>query len=287
MEKDIDHTNSQEVRAGDALENSGAALSKPEQARKAASDDGAGSVATDYLPQCDVSDFLLEASRFENIDTDKNELLSEDEITQAIRSGDYNSEERKTLRYIKNAHDLIEDASNDEWGIENDGITRNDAKAYKPFVPDLKFNPLSDPFDKSKFKVWSESIAEQNGIRNSDGQEMTNAFRHALTSAVYTFKTGGLTTFALGEVNEAQRQVRDFFTEDGDHWLKDSKSDTYNNVVGIVIANDLKRQKRPTGTSVQLEDVVRESIRALDAGRLVTNIDKGENQYGKKLISFD
>lgn len=280
----------QEGNTAADLTEAGAALSKPNEARvgtpNPADAPDSGARATDsaysYLPECDIKGFFSTPGRFENIDRDGDSFISSAELTEAGKSNKYSETEQRTLRYMGRAIKEIEEASNDEWFDENSGITKADVAAYEPFKPSLD-KRLSDPVDKGEFHIYAETMADKLGIKDSDGQELSNAFRHALTSAVYTFKYGETAAYGLGEMNEWQRKARDFFTEKGDHWWKDSKADSFNNLQGISIANQLIERAKLTGVPVTVEDVVRATDSALKSGKLITNIDNGANQNGKVL----
>lgn len=280
----------QEGKPSADLSEAGAALSNPAEARLAtggspASLDAAAKAkdsAYSYLPECDIKGFFSTPGRFESIDKDGDKFLSAKEIAEAGNSKNYTETEKRTLRYMGRALDEIEEASNDEWFDENSGITKADISKFEPFKPSLD-KRLSDPVDKKEFHTYAETLADKLGIKDSEGQELGNAFRHALTSAVYAFKYGESTAFGLGELNEWQRKARDFFTEKGDHWWKDSKADSFNNLQGIAIANQLMENAKKSGVPVTVEDVVRATHEALKAGKLITNVDSGANQNGKIL----
>lgn len=268
----------------------GAALSNPNEAKlvtsKVNGSAEAGTPSTDsaysYLPECDIKDFFKTPGRFESIDSDGDSFISSKELADAGKSNKYSETEQRTLRYMGRAIEEIEEASNDEWFDENSGISKADVAKYEPFKPSLD-KSFSDPLNKKEFHIFAETMGDKLGIKDSEGQELNNAFRHALTSAVYTFKYGESTAFGLGEMNEWQRKARDFFTEKGDHWWKDSKADSFNNLQGIAVANQLMERAKQTGVPVTVEDVVRATHEALKSGKLITNIDNGANQNGKVL----
>lgn len=265
----------------------GEALSRQEEASAllvTSHGENANGTALKYLPGLDVNEFLSRPGQFEKIDTDGNQFITKGEVENALKKGNYSDSEKLTLRYMHRALEIIEEEDGgDEWGDENDGISRSDAAKHVPFKPELKRDLATDLFAKKDFHVWTETLADQLGLTDRSGAEMNNAFRHALTSAIYTFKFGGFGTFMLGELNEVQRKVQDYFTEEGDHWWKDSQADEYNNVVGILIAQELMKQPRPIGKPVTVEDVIGSTYRALQEGRLVVDVDNGANQFGKVL----
>lgn len=271
-------------RGADIAVRQGADLSHPADARliSRATQNQAGNVSS-LLPECDISEFMKQPGRFESLDTDGNQFITEQELDDALKNGKYSDTEKITLRYMKNGIDYIEDASNDEWFSENDGITRQDAADFKPFQPSLDQKWLSDPLDKNQFHIWTSVLADKLGIKDNGNQEMTNVFRHTLTSAIYALKYGETPTNAAGELNEVQPKARDFFSETGDHWWKDSRADTYNNSAGFAIAKVLEERARTSGNAVTVDDVVRATYTALQQGKLITNVDTGANQYGKTL----
>ncbi len=120
-------------------------------------------------------------------------------------------------------------------------------------------------------------MKDTHGIKDSKDQAMTNAFRHSLTTAIYAFKYGETATNIAGELNEAQHNVRDFFTEKNDHWWKDSMADSFNNSVGFAIAKQLQDKARISGNAVTVDDVVSATYAALQQGKLITNTDRNES----------
>lgn len=282
VESDSTNIKTEAPRGLDAVAQQGAALSNPAEARLAMNQSQPSSVSA-YLPECDLGEFMKTPGRFESIDKDRSKFITADEISEALKTGKFTDSEKITLRYMRSAIQFIEEASNDEWGDENDGITKEDVAKFKPFEPTLGQKWLDDPFDKEQFHIWTDVLADKLGIRDQGDQELTNAFRHTLTSAIYALKYGETLTNAAGELNEVQRKVRDYFTETGDHWWKDSKADTYNNSQGFALAKQLEETAKRTGKPVTVDDVVRAANDALRNGKLITNVNTGANQNGKVL----
>src|SRR5207253_7469603 len=65
---------------------------------------------------------------FDKLDGNGDGFISADEIDGYIKAqgGKLNADELEKLDYLKKNISQIEDYSNDEWGFENDGITRHD-----------------------------------------------------------------------------------------------------------------------------------------------------------------
>lgn len=74
--------------------------------------------------------FLDKDDNFKKIDTDSDEYLTKSEIEKALERTDLTADERVSLEFLRNNVDDLEEASNDEWGDENDGITKDDLKEY-------------------------------------------------------------------------------------------------------------------------------------------------------------
>ena len=262
----------------------GAALSDPTAAKLAQTDNRSISGnAYAYLPECNLVEFMKRPGRFESIDNDRDNFITEKEINEALKKGNFTDSEKITLRFMARAVSDIEEASNDEAFNERSGITRGDIAAFKPFEPTLKQRWGSDPFDKDQFHLWSDLVADKLSIKDSGNEEMTNAFRHVLTSTVYALKYGGAMTYTAGELNEVQRNIRSYFTESDNHWWKDSRADTFNNTQGIAIAKQLQEEAARTGRAVTVDDVVRAAHNALLNGKVITNVNQGANQFGRVL----
>lgn len=262
----------------------GAVLSDPAAAKPAQMENRtANSNATAYLPECNLVEFMKKPGRFEALDFDHDNFISEKELNEALKKGTFTNAEKTTLRYMARAVSEIEEASNDESFDERSGITRADIAAFKPFEPTLKQRWGSDPFDKEQFHLWSDLLADKLGIKDSGSEEMTNAFRHVLTSTVYALKYGGALTYTAGELNEVQRNVRSYFTENDNHWWKDSRADTFNNMKGIAIAKQLQDEAARTGRAMTIDDVVRAAHDAILNGEAITNVAQGSNQFGRVL----
>lgn len=91
----------------------------------------------------DRASFSKAASNiFDSVDTDRNGYLDKQEVDRAATSrNDFNPTESAALATMKLHHDVFSRASNDEWGRETTGITKEDInKAYqdKSILPDLQ-----------------------------------------------------------------------------------------------------------------------------------------------------
>lgn len=65
---------------------------------------------------------------FDLVDSDNDGFISSAEVNKAHGNGKLN---RATVGFLSKEFDSIEDASNDEWGSENNGITENDIEAVE------------------------------------------------------------------------------------------------------------------------------------------------------------
>jgi Ca2+-binding EF-hand superfamily protein len=74
--------------------------------------------------------FLNKDDNFKKVDTDSDDYLTKSEIRKALERTDLTQDERTSLEFLRDNVDDIEEASNDELGDENDGITKDDLKSY-------------------------------------------------------------------------------------------------------------------------------------------------------------
>ena len=67
---------------------------------------------------------------FTVLDRDHDGYIAADELTASLRSSRWTADERSTISAMASRICDIEEVSNDEWGDENDGITRADMAAW-------------------------------------------------------------------------------------------------------------------------------------------------------------
>lgn len=70
-------------------------------------------------------------NNFNVLDKDKDGHLSEDDLDEALKSEDLTDRDREMIEALRARLDEIEDASNDELGFENDGMTKKDLRAFE------------------------------------------------------------------------------------------------------------------------------------------------------------
>lgn len=112
------------------------------------------------LPSDKVAESMagISDATFNKIDHDSDGFLSEKELDRVIDDRSFNEADRHIFRVMRERVGDVEEASNDEWLDENDGITRADLKAY------LASRQESDEF-KLAFDVdWS--LKSYSGILN-------------------------------------------------------------------------------------------------------------------------
>lgn len=74
--------------------------------------------------------WLDKDDNFKKVDTDNDDYLTKSEIEKALERTDLTKDERTSLEFLRDNVDDLEEASNDEFGDENDGITKADLKEY-------------------------------------------------------------------------------------------------------------------------------------------------------------
>lgn len=70
-------------------------------------------------------------SHFNELDKDKDGHLSEEDLDEALKDEDLTERDREMIEALRARIDEIEDASNDELGFENDGMTKKDLRAFE------------------------------------------------------------------------------------------------------------------------------------------------------------
>lgn len=94
----------------------------------------------------DASDMSLYGrEKFDSADTDKDGFLNVCELDQAIKSAAPNSAEKQLLEKMRADYERLQGASNDEWGFDNSGISKED----------LTYNAMSEAvgWDESGFMM--------------------------------------------------------------------------------------------------------------------------------------
>ncbi|MBX9686987.1 MAG: hypothetical protein K2X27_09810 [Candidatus Obscuribacterales bacterium] len=76
----------------------------------------------------DASDYMKK--NFDSIDTDSDGLVSNDELDTAMQADGLSESDKAKLQYLKDHSSDIEEASDDEIGDENDGISKGDLDSY-------------------------------------------------------------------------------------------------------------------------------------------------------------
>ncbi|MBK7749709.1 MAG: hypothetical protein IPI39_20945 [Candidatus Obscuribacter sp.] len=173
-------------------------------------------------------------------------------------------------------------ATRDRTTVGNDSATTKDrAAAGKDTAKQPEWQPSlkSDIFNdftiegKNKYNVWAGREARRYNLVENEGKDHTeeNAFRHALTSAIYSMKYGSTASLEMGWANE-QKDFNIVTSLRGKIDLAkiaDTNADLLNNRSGIEIAQRLVREKGEGNVTIKdLEDAV---MRDLRAGKLVTH----------------
>ncbi len=65
---------------------------------------------------------------FTRLDKDKDGFVSKDEIDRAMKNSDYKGKDAQLVAMLKTHREELEELSNDEYGDEDDGVTRKDVE---------------------------------------------------------------------------------------------------------------------------------------------------------------
>ncbi|MBL0185547.1 MAG: hypothetical protein IPP97_07450 [Candidatus Obscuribacter sp.] len=173
-------------------------------------------------------------------------------------------------------------ATRDRSTVGNDSATPkdraaavNDTAKQQDWQPSLKSDIFNDFTieGKNKYNEWAGREARRHNLVENEGKDHTeeNAFRHALTSAIYSMKYGSTASLEMGWANE-QKDFNIVTSLRGKIDLAkiaDTNADLLNNRSGIEIAQRLVREKGEGNVTIKdLEDAV---MRDLRAGKLVTH----------------
>ncbi len=67
---------------------------------------------------------------FDQADADHDGFITVPEINTLLNTGNLSNRQRQALLYMKTNFDMLENSSNDEWGPENDGVTKADIEEF-------------------------------------------------------------------------------------------------------------------------------------------------------------
>ena len=84
------------------------------------------------LKPADLEDLFLE--NFSDLDRNKDGFIDKDEIDRAMADDDYKGKNAQLIAVLKEKRKDLEELSNDEWGDEDDGITKADMKEFAKLV---------------------------------------------------------------------------------------------------------------------------------------------------------
>jgi hypothetical protein len=158
-------------------------------------------------------------------------------------------------------------------------------KDNEKFTPVLKQDYLHDftLSRKNDYGTWADNEGKKLGFSDHGDVQQINAFRHALTAAIYTIKYGENVTSSVGWMNE-QKNFNIFSSLAGEINLAkiaDTNADLLNNQSGIKIAEELIEEKgKQNITIADIEKRVSDEVKAeelsvhpmqeLKTGRLAT-----------------
>jgi hypothetical protein len=103
---------------------------------------------------------------FDRVDTDDDGFLSKSELSDALHSRSYTGHDAAAVAVLfENRRDL-EELSNDEWGDENDGITKADLAAFDTLSRDEQrdlanydYAMAQGPIDRADYRLFPEGLA--------------------------------------------------------------------------------------------------------------------------------
>src|SRR5262249_9433500 len=84
------------------------------------------------LKPSELEDLFLE--NFSDLDKNKDGFVDKDEIDRAMADDDYKGKNAQLIAVLKEKRTDLEELSNDEWGDEDDGITKADMKEFAKLV---------------------------------------------------------------------------------------------------------------------------------------------------------
>ncbi len=166
-------------------------------------------------------------------------------------------------------------AGNDSAMTKDRAAAGNDTAKQQDWQPSLKSDIFNDFTieGKNKYNEWAGREARRYNLVEHEGKDHTeeNAFRHALTSAIYSMKYGSTASLEMGWANE-QKDFNIVTSLRGKIDLAkiaDTNADLLNNRSGIEIAQRLVREKGEGNVTIKdLEEAV---IKELREGKLVTH----------------
>lgn len=164
---------------------------------------------------------------------------------------------------------------NDSAKVPERATSSADNAKAQEWQPSLRSDVLNDfsISGKNKYNEWAGRVARRHNLVENESKDHTeeNAFRHALTSAIYSMKYGSTASLEMGWANE-QKDFNIITSLRGKIDLAkiaDTNADLLNNRSGIAIAQRLVREKGEGNVTIKdLEDAV---IKELRAGKLVTH----------------
>jgi hypothetical protein len=161
-------------------------------------------------------------------------------------------------------------------GVGPTDLVIHSEKSAATTQPPAKYKPTLSPdylhdftlSGKKDYMLWSEVECKKFGLVDQGDFQQKNAFRHAVTAAIYTIKYGENVTSELGWLNEQ----KDFNIVDSYKGkldlakIADTNVDLLNNRSGMNIAKQLLKEK--SADKITVEDVENRVLKELKAERL-------------------
>lgn len=160
-------------------------------------------IQSDWLQTARANVFLGKDDNFKKIDTDSDEYLTKSEIKKALERTDLTEDERVSLEFLKDNVDDLEEASNDEWGDENDGITKDDLKEYGDSTVSTVFSALQRTNEAQKIGSRDLYANKENPLESIK----PDAIKQGMIGDCYF--EAALASLAATRPQDIQRMIKD------------------------------------------------------------------------------
>lgn len=158
--------------------------------------------------------------RFDEIDADKDGFLTKDELEKAKENQCLSADEREALDILAKHQQGMSELSNDEFGFENDGITKADLKAFDKYYDEYKQSSDMSYYGNTEFTKIDK---DGDGFLSSDELDKAIAASDDKSSERYQ---------ALVRIRE---QYDDLMSVENDEFGPESKGISWRDLAGNAI----------------------------------------------------